>query len=102
MNFDMMTLAMKAMGFDPAQLTAQAGAIGATFAQLQREQTESLQLLRTLQAQQTALMGHLGMTIPPMDDETAAYVAEQTQQALAPYGGPAPVEEAPPPIRAIG
>lgn len=102
MNFDLMALAMKSMGFDPVQLTAQASSIGATFAGLQTAQAEAVQLLRTLQANQLALMGHLGMTVPPLDEATEAYVAEQTKQALAPFGGaayPADVaalEEAPP------
>lgn len=78
---DMMTLALKSIGIDGEALMGQAKQIGATFQVIAERLTTLDAALARIEANQHAVMGHMGLYVPPpsgaalviIEAESAAY-----------------------------
>lgn len=85
----MIGLMMKGLGFDPAQLVAQANKLGETFAALVAGQSMAAGKLELVLANQRAIMAALGLMVVPSDAELRVIEGE-TQKYLARHNGSDP------------
>lgn len=77
MAIDMMGLALKGMGFDPAALFAQAELMGKAFARMAAT-------VDRIEAQQLAIMAALGLTVPEPAGEMLTLIEDESRKLLDP------------------
>jgi hypothetical protein len=77
---DMIALALKGMGIDPAVIVEQAQKLGEAFVLINSK-------LDTIIANQTAIMTSMGLMAPPPSDEVVALIAVESQKYLEAHGG---------------
>ncbi len=82
MSMDVMTLAFKAMGFDPSVIMGQAQQLGTAFAALADGQKAAAEALARLEANQLAIMTTLGLAVPLPDGDMAALIAVESRKFL--------------------
>jgi hypothetical protein len=77
---DMIGLALKSMGVDPSIVLKQAIEIGAAFQKLAAQ-------LDAIQANQEAIMTHLGLSVPPPAGAVLDLIALESRRITDAYGG---------------
>lgn len=83
MDAGLIGMMLKGMGFDPNAVVQQATAIGAAFGAMQAQ-------LNRMEANQIAIMGHMGLTVPDLPPEMILLIDAESRRHTQP------------PIRAVG
>lgn len=84
MSIDLMGLALRASGFDMEGLVKQAAELGRTFAEMAASQ-------RRIEANQAAIMAHLGLYVAPMDDAQTHLIALESRRFTEPVTPNGPI-----------
>lgn len=77
MSIDLMGLALRASGFDLEGLMRQAAELGRTFAEMDARG-------RRIEANQAAMMAHMGLYVAPLDEAQTALIAIESRRFTDP------------------
>lgn len=84
---DMIAIAIKAMGIDPAQVMGQLENLGRAFDHLGRSAARQEEALARIESSQMAIMTELGLAVPPPTDEQAEMIAAESRRHADQFGG---------------
>jgi hypothetical protein len=84
---DMFVILMKSLGLDPQLMTRQVGEVATAFRAMQEAQTEAGAALGRVEANQRAMMTHMGIYVAPPTDDELALIATESTKLLAQHGG---------------